>query len=257
MTTIRHKMSRSGWPHVLVLVLLLLGFGLTTAGPTGVAQAARGGWGGGGGMMSREGASGFHGWTASRSMGSRSRSGFNHNAGWGTAFRGSGETGFRPLSPPFIGMQQPLRPQFEARPQFAGPSMGVRGFDRLQRVPGVRQPGPSGIIGAFGRERGGFGDGGRLAFDRGGRSFRFEGRHDRFFDFDDFHHFRHFNRFDFDDFARFHRFGFFSFCPQAFFPDDTLFFPDEFLFGPWFGTNTCWWWNHVYPDSGVTVILQF
>lgn len=284
MATIRHKSRKSGWLRVLMVAAPLMGLGLLTAGPGSVAQAARfSGDRGGGGMSFRGGPIGHQGRPAMRSMGGRgggfrfggpgagSDFGAFHGGGSGTMFgnslamrglMGMGNMQYRPLpsGPSFgagaFGGRQPQGRLHAANPLITGNS-GYRllrgGEGRLDfgRDHGLAQF-PN--AGSFGRDR----DFGQFrndrSFDRDHNSGRSD--RDRFFDFGRYDHFRDFHRFDHDGFARYHQYGYYRFrFPVE--PYYTYGYPDEFLFGNWFGANTYWWWGHVLPGPGVTVVLQF
>ncbi len=268
MATIRHRESKSSWLRVLTAAVLLLGFGLTAAGPGGVANAARGGHGGhsGGGSRGasfshREGSATFHMGSRSRSFGSRTegrRTGFNSfrrstSVPGLSSFSSSlhmrglsnlGRMDYRPLDTrTLIGP----RPVHEPQAHVTSP-LRIRRGDDFPGVIGSRYSRnfPA-VVGSrhFGRE--GYRD--RDDYVRFGN--------DRYFDFGRYDHYRNHYRFDRNDYARFHTYGFYSYRCPTIASYDTYVFPDTFLFGNWFGSNVGWWSGNVCPSAGVTVVLVF
>ncbi len=269
MTTIRHRKSKLGWLHVLSVALLLLGFGLTSAGPGGVANAARHSGGGGGGMRSEGASSGGHGRSAFRSMSSRSRSfspGISSRSSRGsTLSHSSSSGGLRTRS--FDSSSLHMRGltgigSLDYRPLTTRSLIGPRPVHEPQPQSHVASPiirGGSGRDVVRFRSSRDFGrDHDTVRFSRSVRD-RSSGRfgNDRFFDFGRYDHYRDSYRFDRDDFARFHCYGFYRFRFPTIVAYNTFLFPDEFLFGDWFGSDVCWWSGNVVPSAGVTVILVF
>ncbi len=285
MTAIRHRESKLGWLHVLTVAFLLLGFGLTTVGPGGVAVAASRSGRGGSGAMSGRGSSGHHGTSAARSTGSsrsRSISPFTSTSGRSTGFslshgttravtrssgpseglrtssfgsasslhmrglQGIGGMDYRPLTTrTLIGP----RPVHEPQSYVASP---VITGGRAGRSFGTTGGGGSDrFLGVVGERNFGRSD----RFDRSGSFGRFD--NDRFFDFGGFDRHRDHYRFDRDDYARFHCYGYYRFRFPTIVAYNTFLFPDEFLFGDWFGSDVCWWSGNVVPSAGVTVVLVF
>ncbi len=268
MATIRHRESKFGWLHVLTVAVLLLGFGLTAAGPGGAAYAARGSGGGHSGGRSGGASFSHQGGSATMHMSSRSRSSgsFNHSTGFGSfnrssSFRSTSVPGLSPFSSSLhmrglsnLGRMdyRPLdtrtligpRPIHEPQTHFNSP-LSLRRGDDFPGVIGSRYSGSfPGVIGGVGSRR----------FDRDD-FVRFG--NDRFFDFGRYDHYRDSYRFDRDDYARFHTYGFYSYRCPTIVPYDTYLFPDTFLFGSWFGSDVSWWSGNVCPSAGVTVVLVF